>query len=98
MKFTIPKTFECGGRTITVVRAEMLDDLPSDRDGDWRASNAMIRVIKSKEMPIDSQNQTFWHEAFHCILETAGHSKLSGDEDFVERISQLIYQVVKTGK
>jgi hypothetical protein len=91
----VPATFECGGRTITVEKVKHFDD--GDRTGDWKQEQAHIRILTAN-IPSDTQMQTFWHETTHAILETAGHSELSTDEGFVERISQLIWQVLKSSR
>lgn len=100
MKWKIPSSFECGGRTWTVERPVKFDlnDGMGPRLGDCHPDKARIRVIQSKKTPLDTQNQVFWHEAFHACLMTAGHEELYADEEFVERVSQLIYQVIKSSR
>jgi hypothetical protein len=90
----IPKSFECGGRTVRV--KEVLEFDQEDRVGDWRMHKMLIRILATLNR--DVKSQTFWHEAFHVILETSGNSELSSNEDFVESVSQLIWQVIKTSK
>jgi hypothetical protein len=95
VRFKIFSSYEVGGRTVSVEKVAKFDS--GDRVGDWNADHSVIR-LQTKDMSEDSLNQNFWHESFHSILDTYGHSELSADEEFVERISQGIWQVIKTGE
>lgn len=47
---------------------------------------------------ISQQKHCFWHEYFHALLFSAGRSKLSHDEDFVDLLGLLTSQAVETMK
>ncbi len=91
-KVKLPPTIEIAGTTVKI-KTVGRDSLPEDELGDWRAGRGEIRV--SKDLDKDVKGQTFWHEAVHAILEGYGFSKLSEHENFVEALSQGIYQVYK---
>ena len=74
-----------------------VDNFDDECVGEWRSNESTVR-IQTKGMSKDSQTQIFFHEALHAILDTYGHSDLSTDEEFVERISQGIYQLIKTAE
>jgi hypothetical protein len=40
------------------------------------------------------QRQTLWHEVLHAVLEMSGDRKLSDDEAFVTRVSNLLHQAL----
>jgi hypothetical protein len=96
LKFKPPHTFECGARTITVERVDRFDE--PDRVADWHNHLAKIRILDTKDIPPDSQNQNFWHECIHCVLETYGLEEYSDKEGLVEAISQGVCQILKTAK
>lgn len=95
MDFKLPRKFSCAARDVTVLPVKHFDS--EDRIGDFNSALNRVRILTAGQS-LDAQLQTFWHEAVHCILETAGHHNISEDEDFVERVSQLLYQVVKTAE
>ncbi len=47
-------------------------------------------------MSNDKKQQTFVHELFHAILNEAGYDEQ--DEDLVNRVSIVLYQVLKDNK
>jgi hypothetical protein len=40
------------------------------------------------------QRQTLWHEVLHAVLEMSGDRKMSEDEAFVTRVSNLLHQAL----
>jgi hypothetical protein len=40
------------------------------------------------------QRQTLWHEVLHAVLEMSGDRKMSDDEAFVTRVSNLLHQAL----
>lgn len=96
----IPKQFELFGQTINV---EYTDKLVSDRDSIglaiYRENRILLQkatdgIIRTKEMI----EQTFLHELFHFILFEAGEVELMDNEKFVDIISSLFHQFLKTSK
>lgn len=92
----LPTSIEILGNLITV---EQVDNLASigDRFGDWDAKANTIRVQSLKKgVPNDVIFATFYHEVAHAVLDLTGHSDLSADESFVERIGQAFHHAEKS--
>jgi hypothetical protein len=92
----LPTSIQISGQDIAIKHCpSLLKD--SDLWGDWNPETNTIRVQTPDEKhPKDLCFQAFWHECLHAILDITGHDELSDKEDFVERISQAIYQSEKT--
>ena len=70
-----------------------------DRFGDWCAKTNTIRVQSlGKGLPNDVIFATYYHEVVHAVLDLTGHSDLSADEAFVERIGQCLFHCEKSRK
>ena len=46
----------------------------------------------------DVQEETFYHELVHAILQTLGNDKLSANENFVQSFGTLLHQFIVTSK
>lgn len=64
--------------------------------------NAMGRLIEKDQViligskiGVGQKNATLWHEVVHCILSGVGESELSGNEDFVEKLSLALSQTAE---
>lgn len=53
---------------------------------------------KGEDVPESSQEQTLFHEVVHAILSEMGRLDLSGDEHFVQTLSLLFHQFVRSVK
>jgi hypothetical protein len=94
----IPSRFSILGQTIKVV---FIDDLADryEMAGRWRPTLNTIELQPPDEYySEDYVNQTFWHEAVHAALEILGYEDQSKEEDFVDRMGQAIYQIIKTSE
>lgn len=93
---SIPKHFHLAGQKILV---EQVSDLVERQDcwGKWiPTSNTILLQSIDDKHPKDVVLQAFFHEAFHAILDILGHTEWSSNEVFVEQVSQLFYQMLKT--
>jgi len=92
----IPKSFQIMGFTIKI---QITDDIDDHSDGRYVGAQEKIdiRPVSSK-LTSDYQEQIFWHEAVHCILQMQSYDKLDKDEAFVDRIAQCLWQIDKTRK
>lgn len=92
----LPKSFTLLGNTIKVETVANLSTI-GDRMGDWKASENKIRIqAPGHGISDDVIFATFYHELIHAVFDLTGHSKLSEDEELVERIGQALYQAEKT--
>jgi hypothetical protein len=93
---SIPSRIEIAGQEITVKQVRDL----YDRDGvygDWCSRTNTIRIQKpGAAHPLDTIFGTYYHEVLHAVLDLAGHTEWSKNEDFVERVGQLLYQAEKS--
>ena len=49
-----------------------------------------IRI--NKDMPVEAKKETLFHEMLHGMLIHLGYSSYSSDEQFVQALSNAIYQ------
>ena len=95
----IPKSFKIFGQTIRVVWLKGL----YKREKAWAIWYPNRNVI-TMQLPVAGLNlskeqleQTFIHEATHACLDILQYEKLSSDEDFVDRFSNALHQMIVTG-
>ena len=94
----LPSSISIMGQDIEIEHCESLLDT-EECWGLWYAEKNLIRVQSPDERhPKDLCFQSYYHELVHAILDITGHDKLSKSEDFVERLSQAIYQAEKSRK
>ena len=92
----IPQSFQIMGHTVKIM---ITDDMPDDSDGEWRPPLNQIRIRPvSKTLGKVNQEQIFWHETVHCILDCLSYKELSKDEAFVDRVAQCLFQIDKAKK
>ena len=94
------KEFQIGGVKWSV---EINNDKCAEENtlGHIHISQAKIYLAdKTQGTPNEATvvEQTMYHEVVHAILDTAGYSKLSEDETFVQSFSLLLHQFEKTKK
>jgi hypothetical protein len=97
----IPKSFKIFGITWKVELVEEMSGVGDGREqlGACHHTSKEIEIrTKAQGMQISKilQLETFWHEAFHAVLESCGYPELSNDEHFVELMGNAITQVVAT--
>lgn len=73
-----------------------LSDLPSDRYGltDFDTQQIFINDRVSAE----KQRQTFWHEVLHTLVEGEEWVNEEAEERFVNRVSCLLYSLLKDNR
>lgn len=100
IEFTIPDTFRQFGYDIEV---EYRDDLTGMQGQTGSCSTPQCKIYLQRSSPNlklsqDYINTTFLHEFLHNALNLIGYEEASDDERFVEQLSNLLYQMLKTGK
>lgn len=96
MIFTIPKSLQLGGVTITVEQKDAVIDRLENVFG--LASFEIQLIELSNQCKKDYKEMTFFHELVHMILHHMGESDMCGNEKFVDGFSTLLYQAIKTMK
>ena len=67
--------------------------------GEWDFDKKIIKLEKINEnFSQDQQDEYFFHELVHSILDHISYLNLSEDEDFIKRFSRVLHQVFKTMK
>jgi hypothetical protein len=96
MKFKPPKEIEVGGQVFKIIHTEDLRKMA----GAFGQAHLMTGEIylDTKGTPEDTQAITYFHEVFHCILDTLGRKELCQDEAFVDSVANLFWQTQKTAK
>lgn len=89
----IPSEYELYGQkyTVKVIPAEEWQD-----DENWGLFDPEINEIRVKDRG-QATEWTFYHELVHTILMAMRHS-LNDDEQFVDALSGLFHQAVKTAR
>lgn len=99
MKFEIPATFTLGGVTHTV---EMTSSIEDTQDlGLYDPIRKVITSAKScrgRVLPPSFQQQTFFHELVHAILNTMRKDDLYDDESFVNTFASFLNEAINTMK
>lgn len=57
----------------------------------WK--KALIEIDNT--MPKELQEKTLFHECTHIILDSIGESTLNNNEEFVERLGNAFYRLIK---
>jgi hypothetical protein len=95
-KLEIPKSFFIFGQEITV---QFNDTLERNYQAvglcHWK-KNLIELQTPNEDLANDQVRQTFWHEALHQVLALCGYDKESKDEQFVELLSNCIYQIISS--
>ena len=95
--YGIPKSFKLGGHTIKVV------NVPLKR---WEYGEQVLAMWIPSECKIQmrgdlegtNRQQVFLHEACHAMLDTASYYEMSQNEEFVDRLSTMLHQMLTTMK
>lgn len=94
----IPKSFSVGGQDIEVT---IVESIPSDKMGEctsWNGNISIAKTYKGYPQTQSSQNNTFYHELTHLILDTMGEYELSNNEKFVCAFSGFLTEAVRSFK
>jgi len=93
MELKIPNYIDVISQHIDVYIDNTLDDL-----GEYSPNENHIKLKKEHEgvkLAKDKVNLVFFHEVTHAILDGIGEEELYVDEKFVEKFSNVLYQVIK---
>lgn len=93
----IPDNVQVAGQKIAV---EIVEKLGTNL-GECCLAQSYIRIAEKymsnneehKQSEV-SQEQTFWHELTHCILDTMCENDLSANEKFVSVFSGFLYEAI----
>lgn len=53
------------------------------------------KILLKQDLPNELKESVLFHEVLHGILMLTGYSELSGDETFVQCLSNAMYQMFK---
>ena len=91
----IPKTYALLGNTIAIVTSGPFTYEGKECHGTWDSKTNTIQLdVETKDKDIVAAS--LCHEIVHSILDRTGNEDLNTDEDFVERMGQAMWQIVKT--
>lgn len=91
------KSFKLGGKSFVV---EIVDHDSSELGRAMSPINTIQIQQKweGKEIPLDSMEQTLYHELMHCIFTEIGRDDLSTNEVLTQSIALLLHQFEQTKK
>jgi hypothetical protein len=96
----LPKKVKVMGKNFTVELTKSMDE-KKGYDNWGKTDFFQNKITLDKEVNQDQLEETFIHELLHCLLsETNLNKELNEgkkieEEDFVRRLSPLLYQVLK---
>lgn len=75
-------------------------DSPFSSDLDGESDLAICTITLRADTPVQRQQQTLWHEVMHVVLEgeTIGAGRSKRDEEFVTRVSNVLFSVLQDNK
>lgn len=92
----IPQSFNLGSVVQTVDMKPFIHD---DNVGNQHTSLSKINIAlncTNEPIPVDSQENTFYHELVHAILGFMAEHDLRHNEKFVQTFGNLLYEFEKT--
>jgi hypothetical protein len=93
----IPRSFKLAGHTIKVVTVPLKKWQWGDQVlAMWLPGE--LRIELRRDLEGTHRQQVFLHEAVHAILDCASYHELSANEDFVDRTSMMLHQMLTTMK
>lgn len=91
----IPTAFQLLNHRITV-QVIPKSQWPYEQElGWWDPSKNQILLMRQ---PRSQLRHVFWHEVSHAVLDLMGHSKLSGNEAFVDQMGGLLAQLMDSAE
>lgn len=93
----IPEEIQIAGRHIKIIIDPKLAD-NNDNLGESKFKTNEIILQPNTEhyrLASDNVNITFLHEIIHFILDILAYQHLNKNESFINKISELFYQVIK---
>lgn len=99
VKVRIPQQFECMGHTIRIVLLPSKElDKVAEQSVDGFYDHAQKIIYLDDSLSYSYLEETFQHEKAHCILFHMGEDELATNEQFVELMAQVLYQIDKTSR
>lgn len=98
-KYNIPKKFSIGGQEIKI--RVMKDIQVEGAIGVYKSLANEIRVqthLSGEAMAPSQVEQTYYHELCHCLFDHARQYELCANEELVDLMGELLYQVNKSSK
>lgn len=96
----IPKHFYIFGEKIKVSRLKEV--CRGKAYGQWVESRNKIEIAKTVNnktiLNDEQQEQAYFHELVHCILDNVGEPNLSDNEVLVDKLGKALHQVMKTSQ
>lgn len=84
------QTFKIGGMTYT---AKLVDGLYEKFGVLGQAGFNACEIEIDSSLSVERQRQTLIHEIFHAVMYESGYDGDEQDEDMVNRVSLVLYQV-----
>ena len=92
----IPKSVKILGLDYEIKEVDCVDAKDEDVIGQINHSTLVISL--KSNLPNTQKENTLIHEITHGILENIGESDLNNNEDFVNRFSSVLHQVITVNK
>jgi hypothetical protein len=91
----IPYTFKLGANEFYTIYVDNIDDTGLGRSIECLGTIKLTTKWQGFEVPMTSQEKTFFHELLHMILDTLGEKELSSNEKLIDSVSTLLHQYIK---
>lgn len=95
----IPRKLKIGGIIYSVIESKPYDVAKGNEN--WGKTDfSTLKIMIDKDLPPQRKEDAFLHEILHACIHTVGlHRQLEDkEEDFVTRLSPIIYQVLKDNR
>ncbi len=91
------KKIKIGGIPFKVVEVDTIDE---EEEGITQGQiiYSQAKILLKKSLPKKLKKSVLYHEMVHGILVELGYSELSGDETFVQALSQELLRMFKLKK
>ncbi|MBU3098731.1 MULTISPECIES: hypothetical protein [Clostridium] len=94
----IPKSIKIGWRKYKVVYVKDLQDAEGNDLLGQINYNANVIRLESNNISEDYGNVVFLHEVVHGLFNSLGLNEQNDNEDIVDGLSEIMYQVIKENK
>jgi len=94
----IPKSIKIGWRKYKVVYVKDLQDAEGNDLLGQINYNANVIRLESNHISEDYGNVVFLHEVVHGLFNSLGLNEQNNNEDIVDGLSEIMYQVIKENK
>lgn len=91
----IPTKFQILGHTVKTSFAELPEGVLGYWDNEAKTVQLSTELLKHAPSVLE---QIFMHELSHCVLFHMGEDELAENEQFVDLMGELLFQVLKSSK